>query len=161
MRRLLPCALAALTLTSCGIVSAQAATPVETVAVVKITDGDTFHVRNHAGRDITVRLLGVDASEVSSHDCWSAEATQFATDRLLNQVARLVVDPTQAAKDRYRRTLAYLALPDGSDFSTEAARAGAVRSYVYGKKPVQRHAQIVAAELEAKQARRGMWGACG
>lgn len=164
MRRLLPCALAALTLTSCGIVSAQTTAPTTTVAIDRVIDGDTVVARDKAGKSITVRILGIDTPETVAPgkpvQCWGPEATQYAKRLLLNQVVRLRADPTQAKTDAYKRSLFYVVLPDGRDFSVEAARAGAARSYVYGGKPVQRHAQIVAAELEAKQARRGMWGGC-
>lgn len=157
MKRLLPCVVAALTLTGCGIVTAQAATPGDQVTVTKISDGDTFHVRDKAGRDITVRLLGADSPELRPLQCFAREAAAFATSTLLNKRVTVTPDPTQSRLDRYGRSLLYVTLPDGSDFSVLAARAGAARSYVYGGKPVQRHAQIVAAEAEAKQAKRGLW----
>lgn len=56
------------------------------------------------------------------------------------------------------RTLAYLVREDGFDYAVEAARAGAARSYVYGGRPVSRHDAIVAAEREARDAGRGLWG---
>lgn len=157
MKRLIPAALAALSLTSCGIVSAQAAPLGRTVTVTRVVDGDTAELSD----GLKVRILGVDAPEVRPAQCWAREATAFAKTTLLGQRVQAIGDPTQQRLDRYGRALLYLQLPDGRDFSVEAARAGAVRSYVYGGEPVQRHAQIVAAEAEAKQARRGMWGACG
>jgi hypothetical protein len=69
---------------------------------------------------------------------------------------RLVPDPTQDSVDQYGRTLAYLILPDGTDFSVAAAAAGAARSASYDG-PVARHAQITAAEDQAKTAARGVW----
>ena len=56
------------------------------------------------------------------------------------------------------RTLAYLVRDDGWDYSVEAARAGAARSYVYGGVPVSRYPEIKAAEDEARNAQRGLWG---
>ncbi|MGV0871095.1 excalibur calcium-binding domain-containing protein [Mycolicibacterium sp. XJ879] len=56
------------------------------------------------------------------------------------------------------RTLAYLVRADGFDYAVEAARAGTARSYVYGGRPVSRHDAIAAAEREARDARRGLWG---
>jgi micrococcal nuclease len=67
-------------------------------------------------------------------------------------------DPTQDRTDRYGRTLAYLVRADGWDYSVEAARAGAAHSYAYGGHPVARHAAIEAAEQEAIDAHRGLWG---
>ncbi len=72
----------------------------------------------------------------------------------------IVSDPSQDAHDRYARTLAYLDRPGGWDFSIEAARAGAARSYIYEHHPAARTPpQIEAAESEARQAERGLWGA--
>ena len=60
--------------------------------------------------------------------------------------------------DRFGRTLAYLVRADGWDYSVEAARAGTAHSYVYGGRPTARHDAIAAAEREAMDARRGLWG---
>lgn len=69
-----------------------------------------------------------------------------------------MTDPTQARTDRYRRTLAYLVRADGWDYSVEAARAGAAKSYVYGGIPVSCYAEIEAAQAEAMAVLRGLWG---
>ena len=91
-------------------------------------------------------------------ECWGPEATEFAKSNLLGERVAFVVDPTQDRTDYYGRTLAYLVRADGWDYSVEAARAGAARSYVYGGVPVERHDAIVAAESEARDALRGLWG---
>ena len=62
----------------------------------------------------------------------------------------VVSDPTQDRVDRYGRTLAYLDLADGRDFSVEAARSGMVKNYVFEGHPVQRAPDIAAAEADAK-----------
>ncbi len=56
------------------------------------------------------------------------------------------------------RTLAYVEKAGGWDFSVEAARAGAAKSYVYGRRPATLTPQIQAAEAEAQRAQRGLWG---
>ena len=55
-------------------------------------------------------------------------------------------------------TLAYLDKADAWDYSVEAARAGAARSYVYDDRPAQRAGEIQAAEEQARQAGAGLWG---
>ncbi|WP_396922714.1 thermonuclease family protein [Mycolicibacterium sp.] len=82
----------------------------------------------------------------------------FATETLTGQRVTLTADPTQDTHDRYGRSLAYVNLADGRDFSVEAARAGMARSYIYDDKPVSRYPQIRAAEEEARAALRGLWG---
>jgi endonuclease YncB( thermonuclease family) len=45
------------------------------------------------------------------------------------------------------------------EYSVEAARAGTAKSYgVYGGNPVSRYDAIEAAEREARDAQRGLWG---
>jgi micrococcal nuclease len=77
---------------------------------------------------------------------------------MVRQRVVLVPDPTQDRTDRYGRTLAYLVRADGWDYSVEAARAGAAKSYVYGGRPVSRYDAIEAAQREASDAGRGLWG---
>src|SRR3954447_4615295 len=86
------------------------------------------------------------------------QATDFAESTLLGQRVALITDPTQDLHDRFGRTLAYLDEADGWDYSVEAARAGMAHSYVYASNPVARHAAIEAAEQEARDAHRGLWG---
>jgi len=141
--------------------------------VTKVSDGDTVHITSPGLGDETVRALGTDTPE--THDphrpgvqCGGLEATQFAKDALLGKSVHLVSDPTQGALDnktgryvdRYHRTLAYIELGDGSDYSTLVTEAGLARAYIYDRKhPPQRIAQIQAAEMRAHNAHRGIWGA--
>jgi micrococcal nuclease len=131
------------------------------VTVTRVIDGDTVHVTDPHGNRLKVRLLGIDSSE--THDpqtpvqCWRPEASRFATATLLHQRVRLVGDPTQDARDRFGRTLAYLYLPNGDNYSVLAAARGAARSYVYDHRPVTEHLAITAAETDARAAGRGLW----
>ena len=77
---------------------------------------------------------------------------------MMGQRVALVTDPTQDRTDRYGRTLAYLVRADGWDYSVEAAHAGTAHSYIYGGHPVSRYDVIEAAEREARDALRGLWG---
>jgi endonuclease YncB( thermonuclease family) len=133
-----------------------------TAVVLEVVDGDTIDIRDEIRGHLRVRVLGIDTPETVKPgypvDCWGPQATQFASSTLLGQRVAVVTDPTQDRTDRYGRTLAYLVRPDGWDYSVEAARAGAARSYVYGGVPVTRHSAIAAAEQEAKDALRGLWG---
>ena len=139
-----------------------AADPVSATALIlEVVDGDTIDIRDEDRGHLRVRVLGIDTPETNkpgSIDCWGPEATAFAESTMLGQQVALVTDPTQDRTDRYGRTLAYLVRADGWDYSVEAARAGAARSYVYGGVPVSRHDAIVAAETEAQDALRGLWG---
>lgn len=135
----------------------------DVVRVASVVDGDTVHVTKN-GVDITVRALGIDTPETRDPrkpvQCYGPEATALAKELLERQTVNLQGDPTQAAKDRYGRTLAYIILPDGRNFSIVMAQAGAARAYVYGRTPVMQASAILDAQLEARQARRGLWGQC-
>jgi micrococcal nuclease len=146
----------------CAPTALAAASAEIEATVTKVVDGDTVHATDNRGTTIKVRVLGVDTPETRDPrkpvQCYGPEATAFATAMLQGQRVTLVADATQDRVDRYKRALFYVRLPDGRDYSVEAARAGMARSYVYGGKPVAEHAAIVAAEAEAKAARRGLWG---
>ena len=136
--------------------------PVATTAVVlKVVDGDTIDIRDDVRGRLRVRILGIDTPETKKPGytvgCWGPEATEFAQTALVGQRVALVLDPTQDRTDRYGRTLAYLVKGDGWNYSVEAARAGTAHAYVYDT-PVEKHAEIAAAEQEAKAAGRGLWG---
>ncbi len=57
--------------------------------------------------------------------------------------------------DQYRRILAYIYI-DGLDVNLELVKAGLAEVY-RGKANIARQAELVAAEREAKTAKRGMW----
>jgi micrococcal nuclease len=133
-----------------------------TATVLKVVDGDTIDIRNDDRGRLRVRLLGIDTPETKKPGytvgCWGPEATEFAKSTMVEQRVAVVTDPTQDRTDRYGRTLAYLVRADGFDYSVEAVRAGAAKSYVYGGRPVSRYDAIAAAEKEAMDALRGLWG---
>src|SRR3712207_6257579 len=93
----------------------------EGFTVQKGVDGDTVDLSD--GR--RVRVLGIDTPETVDPDkpveCWGPEATAFAEATLLGKAVTVTGDPTQDAVDGYGRTLAYLTLPTGEDYSTLAA----------------------------------------
>jgi micrococcal nuclease len=130
------------------------------LTVTHVADGDTVTLSD--GRE--VRILGIDAPESvkpnAPVDCYGHEAAGFARSRLLGKSVTVTTDPSQDTTDRYGRTLAYLTLSDGRDFSVMAAEAGAGRSYVYAGKPVAKHSQIRKAEQQARTAHVGLWASC-
>jgi len=136
----------------------------QTVTVSKVVDGDTVHITDSSGADITLRVIGLDSPETKKPrtpvQCGGLAATAYAKEMLLGKRVQLVTDPTQDRVDRYGRRLGYLRLADGTDYSTEAVRAGVARAYTYDK-PALEDPAIQAAEAEARAAGRGGWSACG
>lgn len=142
--------------------------------IQSVVDGDTVILR---GDEQRVRILGIDSPETVSPDqrsgrkppeCWGLESSAWAKRTLApGTQVRIEFEPNtddRSRIDRYGRLLGYV-MYKASDtswrnFSVESARAGMSRNYVYGKKPVSRQNQIAAAEQDAKNARRGLWGRC-
>jgi micrococcal nuclease len=124
--------------------------------VERVVDGDTLLL---AGRE-RVRLIGVDAPEIAHrdhpHDEPSGRAARDFTRELAEgERVTLSFDPNDGPRDRYGRTLAYVTLPDGRLLNLEIIRAGwaeAYRAFGYVRKR-----EFMAAEREARAAKRGMW----
>lgn len=129
------------------------AAPAEAQRVRQVFDGDTISVANVG----VVRLIGVDAPE--KHGSYRASepfgdaAADFLRALLLGQDVRLEFDGPRT--DPYKRTLAYVVLADGRLANLEIIRAGwaeTYRRFTFVRKP-----DFLAAERDAKAARRGMW----
>ncbi len=131
-----------------------------------VVDGDTFVVEGFDADDdivneVRVRLLGVNAPELGT--CYGEESKKALSRMLLGK--KVYLEKDRSGDDGYGRLLRYVlvrsAHPEVDDVFvvTELARIGAVRAqYV---PPNKRYAQqIAAAEQEAIDARRGLWGNC-
>lgn len=99
--------------------------------VVRVVDGDTVDIRHDDRGRLRIRILGINAPETHKRGwtvgCYGPESATWAGAFLpVGQRVSTVTDPTQGPTDRYGRTLAYLDLPDGRDFSVESVRAGHV-----------------------------------
>lgn len=81
--------------------------------MVRVVDGDTVVLRS-AGKS---RLIGVDTPEVFGRPgCFGEEASEFAK-RTLRPGMPVKVERDAEPRDRYGRSLIYLALPDGRSFN--------------------------------------------
>ena len=130
-----------------------------TVRVIAVVDGDTLDVLWAARRE-RVRLLGVDTPEtVDPHrpvGCFGPEASAFTHRRLQGRDVRLRFD--RQRRDRFGRLLAFVEV-DGRRFNDELLAGGYARLLVIP--PNGRYARVMLdRELEARSARRGLWGAC-
>ncbi len=120
-----------------------------------VLDGDSFELLDGT----KIRLIGIDAPDVETDDCYSAEATGRLRDLLPGgRSVRVVYDTNRT--DRFGRTLAYVyRLPDGLFVNVALAREGvAIASEV---PPNTLHAAAIAAAAdEAKAGGRGLHQAC-
>lgn len=128
--------------------------------VVGVLDGDTIEVRTGDGRVETVRMLGIDTPETHHPtkpvQCFGPEASAYTESRLLGR--RVTLEDDVERHDVYGRRLAYVLL-DGKRFNDELLRLGYARLLVIP--PNGAHARtMLAEELAAERAGRGLWSAC-
>jgi micrococcal nuclease len=133
--------------------------------VVRVVDGDTLRVRDSAGTEYPVRLIGADTPEVVKPNTpvepFGHEASEFTKRKIAeaNHMVRIAFDGDQV--DKYNRSLAmvYLPMPDGTEvwlnellIREGLARAQLQYRYSKGTKEAFRNA-----ETEAKNAKRNIW----
>ena len=161
VRRLLGCALAVLILAACSeMVEAPVPRPsTETVPVTRVVDGDTIEVQL-VGREVDVRLIGIDTPESVAPDqpveCYGRRASAYTGSRLEGEIVHLEFDIERL--DRFGRTLAYVWVGDELFNETLVSQGYAViTTFPPNVKYVDR---FLAAQREAREAGRGLWGAC-
>lgn len=143
-------------------------TPVQLVSamVVEIVDGDTIKVLLN-GQIVTVRLIGVDTPETVDPrqpvQCYGREAAQFTTNMIRRANNRVLLERDVSETDRYGRLLRYVWLehPDGRRMlNYELVAQGYAQVVTYP--PDVKYADVfVQLQREAREQRRGLWGACG
>jgi micrococcal nuclease len=127
--------------------------------VTRVVDGDTLHAQV-SGRDVTIRLIGLDTPETVAPggpvECFGIEATVFTTNELTGR--QVVLEFDRQRIDPFGRTLAYLWV-GGELFNEKVVIGGYGEARTYP--PNTRYQQrLDAAEDAARAAGRGLWGAC-
>jgi endonuclease YncB( thermonuclease family) len=128
----------------------------EPAQVIRVIDGDTFIARWENGHKERIRPAGVDAPELSGHECFAVEATVWASNFLL--LRWIWLSPVEQPRDRYGRVLGkvYLDSSRTADFGRIMVSQGfaeAMEQYPTGQ-------ELQPLEEEAREAKRGMWGSC-
>ncbi|HEY3019038.1 MAG TPA: thermonuclease family protein [Solirubrobacteraceae bacterium] len=129
--------------------------------VTRVVDGDTVHV-SVAGRDETVRYIGIDTPESVKPgvavQCF-AKAASAANERLVSgQPVRLALDAEP--RDRYGRLLAYVyRARDGTFVNAELVREGYARTLTIPPN-VRYAARFASLARRAREGQRGLWRAC-
>lgn len=123
--------------------------------VVRVVDGDSFAIEGGTG----VRLIGINAPEIETDECYSSDATD-ALRRLLPAGTRVRLVYDQERLDRFGRTLAYVyRLNDGLFVNLSLASDGFAREMAAS--PNLTHADdFREATREARLGNRGLWAAC-
>jgi len=107
--------------------------------VTHVVDGDTIHVRlAESGIDENVRIIGLDTPEMGKRDRkpepGAIEATARANELLAGKKIILRLDPANIGighRDRYRRLLAHVILPDGSFFAEKMIAEGHAKALLH------------------------------
>jgi endonuclease YncB( thermonuclease family) len=141
--------------------SSKGRTVREWARIVRVVDGDTVVVRLGHGSQRYVRLMGINAPEVTgAGQCYGDAATAVLRGMLPARTrVRLVSDPTQARVDRYGRLLRYVSKKK-LDVDRRMVFVGAAKVYVYANKPFKRVGSYRSAQSSAQQGDRGLWRYC-
>lgn len=153
------------TATRSELTAADVPAAAQRAVVERVVDGDTLWVRVDepggplpAGATHKIRLLQIDTPETHGEvvECGGPEATAFAERHLLiGATVHLVADREDT--DRYDRFLRYLWTDEGMFFNVEIVRQGLARAVLY--EPNDAYIDTMrAAEAEARDAGRGIWG---
>lgn len=70
----------------------------------------------------------------------------------------VVTDPSQDQVDQYGRTLAYLELGDGTDYSVATVQMAYARAYTSDHHPMAKVDATAVAQAQAQAAHAGIWG---
>jgi endonuclease YncB( thermonuclease family) len=132
--------------------------------IVRVIDGDKVRARLASGRQLTVRLLGIDTPETKrpgvAVECGGKQASAFmrriAFDHGRGRQVTLVSDPSQGQADSYGRTLAFLDARGKGDLGRLMLRAGWASVYVFKQPFARLHRYQDAAE----RASTGVWERC-
>lgn len=129
--------------------------------VSAVIDGDTLKVRTGSG-EVRVRIIGIDTPEIhrdgTPSDCYAEQARDMLDDLAYGRTVELRADTTQADTDKYGRLLRHVYV-DGVNVALTEIQAGAGPEYTYDA-PYAGQDEYRAAQRDAQQQRRGLWGEC-
>jgi micrococcal nuclease len=121
-----------------------------------VLDGDTIELTSGE----RVRLLQVDAPELSEAECYSRRSRRALASLVSpGMEVRLESDPALDESDRYGRLLRYVHA-GAANVNLELAEEGAVAVYFFEGQRGRYADELIAAAEEARSAGRGLWGAC-
>lgn len=128
----------------------------DTYLVTRVIDGDTIELENGE----RVRYLGVDTPE-SVHpsepiQCFGVESA--TKNRELVEGKRVTLEKDITDRDKYGRLLRYVFV-NGVHIGLELVRQGYASVYTYPP-DVRYSDELLVAQQEARNAKRGLWGSC-
>lgn len=140
--------------------------------VLRVMDGETLQVEEHAGRPTTVRLLGIDAPTLADQglqtNCLAAAATRALTTMVGGRSVTLEIDPGQGGGRLTDRQLGN-GTPGEDEPATQLAYVYTGQSLInqmlleggfvteYADHPYRLQDQFRAAQQSARQKGLGVW----
>jgi len=122
--------------------------------VTRVIDGDTIEIEGGA----KIRYLMADTPEISGGtECYGNEARTYNSDLVLNKTVEIHYDVQ--CTDNFGRTLAYITV-DGREINSELISRGYACVLHIPPNGESRLEEFQALELDARNARRGLWGNC-
>ncbi len=140
------------------------------VYVQTVVDGDTIDVVFGNGKEERVRFVGVDTPEsygtntldkwqgitdTAILDSWGKKAKQYTYDHIYHQYVYLRYDPIAGERGVYGRILAYVYLPDGTNFNGKLIQDGYAR--LYTASDCEFYSAFQSYENEARRLGLGVW----
>ncbi len=123
--------------------------------VTRVIDGDTVVLAS--GERVRYLLVDTPESTGGKRECFGAQAS--ALNRELTEGRTVQLRYAEACTDRYGRLLAYVTV-DGREVNTQLVERGYACVLYIPPAGESRRAEFKALEAAARQARRGLWGAC-
>lgn len=144
--------------------SAQGRTDLQVAQVSRVIDGDTIEVVLPDDTTEKVRYIGIDTPETvhptEPVGCFGPEASEYNKALVDDKTVWLELDVQE--RDRYGRLLAYVHLVSDSQAMVNAILLSQGFAQIYTFPPNVKHVdRFLALEREARDAHRGLWGACG
>jgi micrococcal nuclease len=130
--------------------------------VTYVIDGDTVVVRLDSEQPVQVRLIGINTPEIAHFgkpgECFGIRAATIT--RRLALGRRVLLQAGRERHDRYGRLLAYVHVLGGpDDLERTLLVRGAAHTLAIAPN-IDRAAAYAQVEAEAREAGRGLWGAC-
>ena len=127
--------------------------------ISKFVDGDTFWVLNERGQNEKIRLIGINTPEArrtgrTEVEYFRKEASNYVKKILTGRKVRLAYNVQR--KDRYKRTLAYVYLEDGTFLNALLVKEGYATAATFPPN-VKYSEYFVKLEREARAQKKGMW----
>lgn len=136
--------------------SSPAASPLATVSIQSVTDGDTVRVTPNVSGSASVRFLNIDAPELGTQEPWGSRSRE-ALLALLPPGTAVNVIPDREATDSFGRALGHVRRAgDGLLANREQLRLGHAALYVLWPN-VASYDDYRGAQVEARRAGRGIW----